>query len=340
MKLQALAIATALTFAAFGDLCVKDGDTVAFLGDSITYFGSQNDGYVNLVKRAIEAKGISVKTIEAGIPGNESKDMLGRLDSAILRKRPQWMTIMGGVNDVAHLARGQGNPTLEKYQKNMTDLFDKCAASNVNVIVFTATMFERTGDIEKAKENVLQKPYNDWLRAETKRRGLPVADVNAVMWRTWNAEKPKNGRLFTHDGVHMNARGQFMLARELLRTMGLPEKDFADVEARAWKPTWVICKFELKDGTDRADYLKKTQALIDVVRKEPGCREYRLLGDFDTDWDKPQRCGEKTLWMLEKWESIIALQKHIAGKAIRDLAPTLSPLRKSATFHVLEDTLP
>ena len=344
MKRQVFGIAAfAVTFAAsaaFGGLCVKDGETVAFLGDSITYFGSQNDGYVDLVKRAFEAKGLKIKTIEAGVPGHESKDMLARLDKVVLRHRPNWMTLMAGVNDVAHLARGQGQPTLERYRENMTAIFDKCAASNVNVIVFTATMFERQGDLRTCKENVLQKSYNDWLRAEAKRRGLPVADVNAAMWRARDEEKPVQSLFLTKDGVHMNAKGQFLLARELLRTMGLPEKDFADVEARAWKPAWVLCKFELKNGASRADYLKGTQALIDAVRKEPGCREYRLLGDFETDWEKPQRFGGRTLWMMEKWESIIALKKHIAGAAVRDLGPALKPLRASSTFHVLEDVLP
>ena len=51
MKKLVLVVAViAAASAAFGELAVKDGDTLAFLGDSITQQGQGSpDGYVNLV---------------------------------------------------------------------------------------------------------------------------------------------------------------------------------------------------------------------------------------------------------------------------------------------------
>ena len=51
-------VAAVVSVTALGDLIVKDGDTLAFLGDSITQGGqSKPDGYVNLVLRSLALEG-------------------------------------------------------------------------------------------------------------------------------------------------------------------------------------------------------------------------------------------------------------------------------------------
>ena len=105
----------------------------------------------------------------------------------------------------------------------------------------------------------------------------------------------------------------------------------------AEKPVWVLCRFDLKPETSRTEYIAKTAAVIDTVRAEKGCCEYRLLGDAVTDWEKPQRFGDRTLWMLEKWESIDALKAPLQTPHMKAFGPSVRPLRSNGTFHVLED---
>ena len=100
---------------------------------------------------------------------------------------------------------------------------------------------------------------------------------------------------------------------------------------------WVLCRFDLKPDVSRAEYIEKTKSILAAVRAEKGCCEYRLLGDATTDWDKPQRFGERTLWMLEKWESVAALQAHLQTPHMKAFGPTVRPMRSASTFHVLED---
>ena len=102
----------------------------------------------------------------------------------------------------------------------------------------------------------------------------------------------------------------------------------------------MLCRFDLKPDADKADYLAKTKEVLAAVRAEPGCCEYRLLGDAKTDWDKPQRFGENTLWMLEKWLSVRELQAHLATPHMKKFGPSVAPMRTSSSFHVLEDVLP
>ena len=99
---------------------------------------------------------------------------------------------------------------------------------------------------------------------------------------------------------------------------------------------YVLCRFDLKPDADMADYAAKTLAVVPTVRAEDGCRLYTLLKDASTDWDKPMRFGERTMWMLEKWDSIDALKAHLDTPHMKAFGPTVRPMRTASTFHVLE----
>ena len=105
----------------------------------------------------------------------------------------------------------------------------------------------------------------------------------------------------------------------------------------AEKPVWVLCRFDLKPEADKAAYVAQTKAILGAVRAEAGCLEYRLLGDCATDWDKPQRFGERTLWMVEKWASVNSLKAHLQTPHMKAFGPKVSGMRSGSTFHVLED---
>jgi len=99
---------------------------------------------------------------------------------------------------------------------------------------------------------------------------------------------------------------------------------------------YVLCRFDLKPDADIADYAAKTLAVVPTVRREDGCRMYTLLKDAATDWDKPMRFGERTMWMLEHWDSVDALKAHLDTPHMKAFGPTVRPMRSASTFHVLE----
>ena len=116
--------------------------------------------------------------------------------------------------------------------------------------------------------------------------------------------------------------------------------ELAEVRSRSAttpETVWVLCRFDLKGDADRTAYVTRTRAILDAVRAEAGCLEYRLLGDAETDWDRPQRFGARTLWMLERWASVEALKAHLETPHMKAFGPTVSPLLSASTFHVLQD---
>ena len=123
MKIATIAAVMVAASTAFGELIVKDGDTLAFLGDSITQQGQEKtDGYVNLVLRSLAIEGVYVKPVKAGVSGNKSNDMLARLDSNVLSKKPNVMTLSCGVNDVWHQDWKKGRAARGLQEEHLRDI--------------------------------------------------------------------------------------------------------------------------------------------------------------------------------------------------------------------------
>lgn len=230
-RLSNLAGATVLWFTAFahaGTPLLHSGETVAFMGDSITAQGASSpSGYVRLVETGIAANGVAIKVIPAGISGHKSNQMLERLEKDVLSKKPDWMTLSCGVNDVWH---GEKGVPLEEYKKNITEILDRCQKAGVKVMLLTSTQIQLPVD---NPNNLKLVGYNEFLRDAAKQRNLPIADLNAAML----AEQERlaaagTKRSLTTDGVHMNHYGNLMMARGVLRSFGLDDAQLATALAK------------------------------------------------------------------------------------------------------------
>ncbi len=214
------------------DLPVRSGQKIAFLGDSITAAGMRSNGYCRLVISGLAANGIQAEPIGAGISGHKSNQMLARLQKDVLDKKPDWMTLSCGVNDVWHGAKGV---ELDAYQKNITEIVDRAQAAGVRVMILTATMIRE--DATNALNTKLAG-YNDFLRALAKERKCLLGDLNAEMQSTIDAMKqtaplPPGKNYLTSDGVHMAPAGNRMMAVGVLKGFGLTDAQLAKARA-AW----------------------------------------------------------------------------------------------------------
>ena len=219
---------------ATAEIAVKSGEKIAFLGDSITAEGwGKPAGYVKLVMAALEANGVKAEAVPAGISGHKSDQMLARLEKDVLSKRPDWMTLSCGVNDVWHQDFGKGVAP-EEYKQNITKIVDLCQAAGIKVMILTATMI---GEDQVNPKNQKLIVYNDMLRALAKEKSCLLADLNAEMQAElvkMGRDLSKPGTALTTDGVHMNLEGNQMMARGVLKAFGLgPE------QVRKTQETWL-----------------------------------------------------------------------------------------------------
>ncbi|MFT5881759.1 MAG: lysophospholipase L1-like esterase [Crocinitomicaceae bacterium] len=211
------------------EIAVKSGEKIAFMGDSITAAGAKPNGYVRLTISGLESAGVKTTAIPAGISGHKSNQMLGRLEKHVLSKKPDWMTLSCGVNDVWHGKRGV---LLDQYKVNITKIVDQCQAADIKVMLLTSTMIKEDQTNEK---NQTLKGYNDFLIELAKEKKCLIADLNADMQAIIAAsEDKKGGKLLTRDGVHMNAMGNKMMATGLLKAFGLSADQIKKAQA-SWE---------------------------------------------------------------------------------------------------------
>lgn len=232
-------------------LVLKKGEKIAFIGDSITAGGARKNGYLTMVMEALNKEGLNLSRVAAGKSGHKSNDMLKRLDKDVISKKPQWMTLSCGVNDVWHFKLRLGKRTfkgvgLEEYKKNITAIIDKAQAANIKVMVLTSTMIGEDPERELNKNLI---PYNAFLREIAKEKKCLLADLDqdmqealkkipdaagkARMFGEHNYKRNIKNKLTT-DGCHMNTLGNAMMAKGILRAFGLSEEKIA-----AAKKSWL-----------------------------------------------------------------------------------------------------
>ena len=212
-------------FAQQGGFKLKQGQTIVFLGDSITQAGAQPQGYVSLFKLFCGVNGYEERVINAGIGGHKSNDMLARLDKDVLAHRPDWVSISCGVNDVWHGERGVPFPD---YKKNITEMVDRCLRSGAKVLLLTATPIHE--DLN-SPENQKLRGYNEFLRHLAKEKSLLLCDLFQAFENVYEA-RTSDEKVLTTDGVHMNGRGNRLMAREILQALGASADEMWDAENR------------------------------------------------------------------------------------------------------------
>ena len=256
----------AIAASAAEPVMVKEGDKIAFLGDSITQFGNRPAGYVNLVMKGLEVAGVTnAVKIPAGVYGHKSDNMRGRLQKDVLDKHPQWMTLSCGVNDVWHGARGV---PLDAYKANISNILDRCAEAGVKVVVLTATMI---GEDPNNGYNRKLAAYNGFLREEAATRDLPLADLYADMRSLLKTYPPEaTGNKLTVDGVHMAWDGDRMMARGILLALGVSKGKIPEIEA-AWRTMRGYKEYKIPVSANEAEVIEaRTKAegreVVDIAR--------------------------------------------------------------------------
>lgn len=196
----------------------KDGDRIAFLGDSITQLGTDSPrGWVNIVERAIRAQSPEVAFIHAGVSGNKSSQMIVRYEGDVVHRKPNWMFFSCGVNDAPNgltgKSRNRGLP-LATYKANVETILDWAKEDGTQVIVLSQTPVVEEPADHVANRNL--EAYNAVLKAAAEKRGLIYLDPGAAI-RAEIAKKTDHEKLeLTVDSTHPNDRGNAIIAKVVL----------------------------------------------------------------------------------------------------------------------------
>ena len=205
--------------------------TILFQGDSITDCGwdrkdplSLGIGYARLVAAELGFENPSEYTFyNRGISGNRIVDVYARMKADITNLKPDYMSILIGVNDVWHEIAYQNGVAAEKFEKIYTMLLEEVLEACPNTKILLIAPFVTSGIATCDTE---EKPNRlETMRTEVAKRieavdrlgkkfNLPVLHLQ----EKFDACIAKNNdpAYWIRDGVHPTVYGHEMIAREWL----------------------------------------------------------------------------------------------------------------------------
>lgn len=201
--------------------------TILFQGDSITDCGrnreddtSLGSGYAAMVAGALGTKYPGeYQFLNRGISGNRSIDVYARISKDIINLKPDYMSLLIGVNDVWHgFSFRQSGISAKLFDRNCRMLLDETLEALPDLKIMLLGAFLTPGEvIEKYGEDFLTEVC---LRADVLHRiaddyHLPFVDLQAAFDKACTRAP---AAYWTKEGVHPWAPGHGVIANEWLRT--------------------------------------------------------------------------------------------------------------------------
>lgn len=200
---------------------LKQGDAIAFFGDSITQGGARPGGYVAIIEQALQ-KNLAdreIKIIPAGISGHKVPDLQKRLDRDVLSKNPTIVFIYIGINDVWHSQSGRGTAK-DVYEAGLNDLIDKMQEAGATVVLATPSVIGEKAYGENKLDEMLAE-YANISRKVAQEQGVTLCDLRAAFEAYLKEHNPdnKDRGILTGDGVHLSADGNKFVANEAAKSI-------------------------------------------------------------------------------------------------------------------------
>ena len=252
------AILASAVFAAFAfaakdssPAAFKAGSNVCFLGDSITQGGKyvKNIALFYATRYPLDR----VNFYDKGIGGDTIQHLCMRLDEDVLSVKPNFATLMIGMNNIQYYHRKDMNdgfrakiPENRKmYSEKLAELMDRLAAANCSLILFTPSPYDETAKISKPA-NVGKNSELSYFSRVCKRmahqRGLALVDMWSNMMRfkvLLQKDRPKLS-VGGVDRIHPDAMGGFMMMSIFVDAMG-EEKIVSAVDIDAGRGALMEC---------------------------------------------------------------------------------------------------
>jgi lysophospholipase L1-like esterase len=222
---------------------------VVFLGDSITYAG-QYIAYLEAFLRARDSEFVC-EFLNLGLPSETVSGLTepghagGRFPRPVLHERlnrvlektkPDLIIACYGMNDGIYHPYSEAS--FERFKEGMRFLRERAATYGAKVLHVTPPVFDPVpiksmtlpaGFAEYRRpfegyDEVLER-YSEWLLSQ-REKGWDVVDIHSPMQR-YLSGKRRSDRSFrlADDGVHINAAGHWLIAREILLHWGIPARE-------------------------------------------------------------------------------------------------------------------
>lgn len=211
-----------------GDLCVKDGQKLLFIGDSITDCGRRGDrapfgdGYVSLFIDLVTAHlpKRRITYINRGIGGNRVTDLRERWRDDVILNRPDWLSVKIGINDLHSFLRRADNAVSperfrEVYDSILAEARRETKAKVVLIDPFYVSV-DRSGQTFRSQVLEVLPRYIKVVHDLSKKYGTRLVRTHDVFQ---NHLKYRGSEAFCPEPVHPSRAGHLVIATELFKVM-------------------------------------------------------------------------------------------------------------------------
>ncbi len=190
---------------------------VVFFGDSITQLAVRPGGFITKIDSMLKKNGHNnFELMGAGVNGNKLYDLYLRMDEDVMNKNPDLVIIFIGVNDVWH--KTSSGIDVENFEKLYSAVLKKLFEKNIkNIICTPAVIGEKNGYFNQ--QDIDLDMYSEIIRGIAVKNKLPLIDLRKIFqeYDVKNNPENKDVGILTRDGVHLNDKGNELVAGEMMR---------------------------------------------------------------------------------------------------------------------------
>lgn len=192
---------------------------IVFFGDSITEMGVDPRGYISVIDDRLQQAGnTDFELIGAGIGGNKIYDLYLRMKDDVLAQKPDIVVIFVGVNDVWHKRLSGTGTDKDKFERFYRAIVSELQTAGAKVVVCTPAAIGEKWDGDNEMDGDLNA-YSDVIRKLAQDEQLPVVDLRRAFidYEKRYNEKNAHEGVLTTDGVHLNDKGNALVADLILK---------------------------------------------------------------------------------------------------------------------------
>ncbi|HNU87886.1 MAG TPA: GDSL-type esterase/lipase family protein, partial [Ferruginibacter sp.] len=152
--------------------------------------------------------------------GNKVYDLFLRLEDDVLKKEPAIVVIYIGVNDVWHKRTGGTGTDADKFERFYSAMIKKLKEKNIQVVLCTPAVIGERTDFSNEQDGDLNK-YSNIIRDIAAKNSLPLVDLRKAFldYNLKNNTANKESGILTTDRVHLNAKGNQLVADEIWKVL-------------------------------------------------------------------------------------------------------------------------
>ncbi len=205
---------------------------ILFQGDSITDAGRSREwdlnrgiGYATLVSASLGfERPDEFEFINKGISGNRVIDLIARVKAEIINLKPDYMSILIGINDVWHEIDSQNGIDTKRYEMYYNMLIEEVKEALPDIKIMILEPFVLKGSATEANWDKFRSGAIEKAAAAKR-----VAEKNNLLFiplmeKFDEAAKTASCEYWLYDGVHPTAMGHELIKREWLKAFEVLEK--------------------------------------------------------------------------------------------------------------------